>query len=304
MMKLTHRHIDVFYTLMTTSTITAAAKALYSSQPTISRELARIEDIAGFLLFERIKGRLKPTVNAYLLFEEIKSSYVGLDKVSDMLKSLKERSVGQLSLIAQPTFAHTLIPGACNRFKAITKETNISILLEDSPFLERKLSNQLFDLGITEKETAPVDTYIESIFEGNEVCVLPSGHPLLEKKEIEVSDFEGQDFINLSPNDPYRIKLDRIFDENNIKRNHVIETSSATSLCCLVRSGLGIGIINPLTAYDFKGADLKIRPISFSHLFKISLILPKYRSQNPLTKIFIDALKEDVKRVKSSSYFD
>jgi len=304
MMKLTHRHIEVFYTLMTTSTITAAAKALYSSQPTISRELARIEDIAGFLLFERIKGRLKPTANAYLLFEEIKSSYVGLEKISDMVKSLKEKSISQLSLIAQPTFSHTLIPGACKRFKAITKGANISILLEDSPFLERKLTNQLFDLGITEKEDAPVDTYIESIYEGNEVCVLPSGHPLLEKKEIEASDFEGHDFINLSPNDPYRVKLDRIFDEDNIKRNHALETSSATSLCCLVRSGLGVGIINPLTAYDFKGDDVKIRPISFSHLFNISIVLPKYRTLNPLTEIFIDALKEEVKRVNSPSYFD
>lgn len=303
-MKLTHRHIEVFYTLMTTSTITAAAKALFSSQPTISRELARIENIAGFLLFERIKGRLKPTANAYLLFEEIKSSYVGLEKISDLVKNLKENSVSQLSLIAQPAFAHTLIPGACKQFKGTSVGANISILLEDSPFLERKLSNQLFDLGITEKVNAPVDTYIETIYEGNEVCVLPNGHPLLKKKEIEVSDFEGYDFISLSPNDPYRVKLDKMFVENNIKRQHVLETSSATSLCCLVRSGLGVGIINPLTAYDFKGDDVKIRPISFSHLFNISVVVPKYRTLNPLTEIYIDDLKKEVKRMKSISYFD
>lgn len=303
-MKLTHRHVEVFYTLMTTDTITSAAKALYSSQPTISRELARIENIIGFLLFERIKGRLKPTTNAYILFEEIKSSYVGLEKISDVVKSLKEKSISQLSLIAQPTFSHTLIPGACKRFKKMAEGTNISILLEDSPFLERKLSNQLFDLGITEKHSAPLDTYVESIFEGNEVCVLPSGHPLLAKKEIEVGDFEGHDFISLSPNDPYRIKLDKIFDENNIQRQHVLETSSATSLCCLVRSGLGVGIINPLTAYDFKGEDVKIRPISFSHLFNISIIIPKYRTLNLLSEIFIDALKEEVKLIKNSSSFD
>lgn len=303
-MTLTHRHIEIFYTLMTTSTITAAAQVLYSSQPTISRELARIEDIAGFLLFERIKGRLKPTAAAYLLFEEIKSSYVGLEKISDMLKSLKDNSMSQLSIIAQPTFSHTLIPGACKRFKAQTQGSKIAILLEDAPFLERKLSNQLFDVGITEKEEAPVDTYIENIFEGNEVCVLPNGHPLLAKKEIKVSDFEGQDFISLSPNDPYRITLDRMFDEHNVKRHHVIETSSATSLCCLVRAGLGVGIINPLTAYDFKGVDVKIRPITFSHLFKISLIIPKYRTLNALTQVFIDVMKEQAERIKNTSYSD
>jgi len=303
MFKITHRHIDVFHALMTTNTVTAAAQMLSTSQPTISRELARMEDIAGFLLFERIKGRLKPTANAYRLFEEIKSAYVGLEKISDMVKGLKEETLSQLSIIAQPTFAHALIPGACKRFKEIAGDSNISILLEDSPFLERKLSNQLFDLGISEKQDAPVDTYSEEIFEGNEVCVMPNNHPLLSNKEITISDLSDHDFINLSPNDPYRIKLDRIFDSRHIKRNHVIETSSTTSLCCLVRSGLGIGIINPLTAYDFKGDDFKIRPIAFSHPFKFSVILPKYRTLNPLTEIFIDAMKEEITRVKKHLYF-
>lgn len=303
MLKITHRHIEIFYALMTTNTVTAAAQMLSTSQPTISRELARMESIAGFLLFERIKGRLKPTANAYLLFAEIKSSYIGLEKISDMVKGLKDKSVSQLSLIAQPTFAHALIPGTCKRFKGVVEESNVSIVLEDSPFLERKLSNQLFDLGISEKDDAPVDTYAEAIFEGNEVCVLPSDHPLLKKEEITISDFEEHNFISLAPSDPYRIKLDSIFDNHKIKRNHVIETSSATSLCCLVRAGLGVGIINPLIAFDFKCSDFKIRPVAFSHPFKISIILPKYRTLNPLTEIFVDAMKEEVIRVKKYLYF-
>ncbi|MFY7942146.1 MAG: LysR family transcriptional regulator, partial [Burkholderiaceae bacterium] len=48
---LSHRHIEVFRALMTTGSVTAAAQALFTSQPTVSRELARMEQLTGLPLF-------------------------------------------------------------------------------------------------------------------------------------------------------------------------------------------------------------------------------------------------------------
>ena len=61
-MKLSHRQIDFFRAVMGTGHVTRAAELLHTSQPTVSRELARLEQVLGFALFERIKGRLRPTV--------------------------------------------------------------------------------------------------------------------------------------------------------------------------------------------------------------------------------------------------
>ena len=52
-MRLSHRQIEVFRTVMNTSHVTRAAELLHTSQPTVSRELARLEQVLGFDLFDR-----------------------------------------------------------------------------------------------------------------------------------------------------------------------------------------------------------------------------------------------------------
>src|ERR1700761_3306752 len=81
LMALTHRHIEVFRALMTAGSVTKAAGMLFTSQPTVSRELARMEQSIGFALFERVQGRLRPTQSALTLFDEIERAYIGLDRV-------------------------------------------------------------------------------------------------------------------------------------------------------------------------------------------------------------------------------
>lgn len=57
-MRLTHRHIEVFRAVMLAGQVTRAAEVLHTSQPTVSRELARMEQVLGYALFERDKGRM------------------------------------------------------------------------------------------------------------------------------------------------------------------------------------------------------------------------------------------------------
>ena len=71
MPELTHRHVEVFRAVMTAGSVTGAAEALFTSQPTISRELSRMESLLRLALFDRVRGRLQPTAQAYALFEEV-----------------------------------------------------------------------------------------------------------------------------------------------------------------------------------------------------------------------------------------
>ncbi len=68
------RHIEIFHAVMTTGNLTEAARMLHTSQPTVSRELARFEKVLGLRLFERTRGRLQPTVQGLRLFEEVQRS--------------------------------------------------------------------------------------------------------------------------------------------------------------------------------------------------------------------------------------
>ena len=67
--------------VMTTGNLTEAAALLQTSQPTVSRELARFEKLIRLQLFDRVRGRLSPTVQGLRLFEEVQRSYYGLDRI-------------------------------------------------------------------------------------------------------------------------------------------------------------------------------------------------------------------------------
>lgn len=74
---------------MTTGNLTEAAHMLHTSQPTVSRELARFEKVLGLKLFERTRGRLHPTVQGLRLFEEVQRSWYGLDRIVSAAESLR-----------------------------------------------------------------------------------------------------------------------------------------------------------------------------------------------------------------------
>ena len=61
------RHIEVFNSIYKTGSVTAAAKLLNVSQPSVSKVLAHAEQQLGFRLFERIKMKLVPTPEANIL---------------------------------------------------------------------------------------------------------------------------------------------------------------------------------------------------------------------------------------------
>ncbi|MGO2233052.1 LysR family transcriptional regulator [Marinomonas sp. UCMA 3892] len=298
-MKLTFRQIEIFNALMTAESVTSAADMLHTSQPTISRELARLEQVLGFSLFERVRGRLKPSNAAYTLFEEVKRSYIGLERIWSTVEDLRTDQIGRLSVLTLPAFSQSLLPGACLKFLDIHQRVGVSIAVQESPFLEQSLSYQQYDLGLTENNDTPSGTTLKPLLSVDEVCILPNDHPLLAKDIIDIRDFEGQAFINLSPTDPYRIKLDQELYRLGINRKTVIETPTAASVCQLVSKGAGIAIINPLTALDFIDHGLQIRPLNVSYPFTINILLPLHRPFNPHLDDFITALEAEAKEIKT-----
>src|SRR5688572_7443667 len=115
-MKLTHRHVEVFRAVMNTGNVTQAALALHTSQPTVSRELARLEQVLRMNLFDRVRGRLHPTARALALLEEVQRSYVGLERIAAAAESLREFTQGRLAVACLPALAHGLLPLATQLF--------------------------------------------------------------------------------------------------------------------------------------------------------------------------------------------
>jgi DNA-binding transcriptional LysR family regulator len=288
---LSHRQIDIFRTVMGTGHVTRAADMLGTSQPTVSRDLARLEQVLGMTLFDRVRGRLQPTARALALLQEVERSYIGLDRIAATALTLRQFEHARLTLACLPALAHALLPEAARRFMQTHPQAGLSITPMESPLLEQSLTEQRFDLGLIERREAPAGTALAPLLQADEVCVLPAAHPLLARKVLRPRDFEATPFISLAPADPYRPLIDAMFEQHAVQRVLAIDATSAMAVCSLVRQGLGVAIVNPLTALELAGPELHIRPLSVSIAFHVGLATPELRTVNPLRDAFVAALR-------------
>ena len=273
-MKLSLRHIEIFRAIMAAGSVTNAARLLFTSQPTISRELARLEQAVGLRLFDREGGRLLATAQALLLIEEVERAYVGLERIDRFAQAIRNFEHGRLAITSLPLFSHALLPEVCQQFHQSHPGVSVSITAQESPLLEESLLAQQHDLGLTEVEQVPRGAQGELLFSAGLVCVLPDRHPLLNKPQLELSDFHEVNFINLASLATYRQRLDQHFRAAGVNRRTIIETTSAASVCAMVKQGLGVAIINPLSGLEAAHSGLSIRRLSVSVPYSVMLIRP------------------------------
>ncbi|ASM78359.1 LysR family transcriptional regulator [Vitreoscilla filiformis] len=298
---ITHRLIEVFRAVMLTGHVTRAAELLHTSQPTVSRELARLEQVLGFALFERVRGRLQPTVRALALREEVERSFVGLERIAATASGLREFAQGRLELACLPALTHALLPAALASFAAQWPQASVSLTPLESPMLEAALTEQRFDLGLTEQREAPRGTTLAPLFQADEVAVLPAGHPLAQRERLRLEDFAHHPFVSLAPGDPYRQQIDALFTQASVPRQLRLETASAVSVCALVREGLGLAIVNPLTALAMagEGSGLVMRPLAVSIAFQVAVVCPALRAEHPLRAPLLAALQDAARQAQA-----
>lgn len=292
-----HRHIEVFRAVMLAGSATGAAELLHTSQPTVSRELARLESLLGYHLFDRVQGRLRPHARALALWEEVQRSWQGLDRVVDRAVALG-RSAGaaqSLSVLCLPALSHALLPGAAARMLAVHPDARVSVTPQEPPLLEEWMTAQRFDMGLSEQvsSSTPPGTRSQLLLTLDEVAVLPVGHALASQPVLQLADFADVPFVSLSADDPYRRQIDALFAEAGVQRQMRMETHSAVAVCAMVQRGLGVAVVNPLTALAVAGEGVVVRRVGFSVPFSVSVVLPLYRAALEEVGWMVEALEAE-----------
>lgn len=120
------RQIEMLQAIVSTGSVTAAAKLLNVSQPAVSKMLAHTEQQLGFPLFVRDGGRLRPTDEAFALYAEVERLMPRLEAVNRLAENLR-RGRGRLRIVAVPSLAQTLLPQALARFCAERPQLEVEL---------------------------------------------------------------------------------------------------------------------------------------------------------------------------------
>ena len=254
------RQCEVFRAVMEAGTVTNAATRLRVSQPAVSKMLAQFERELGFRLFLRQNRRLVRTPEAHALYEEVRRAFVGLDYLTRFAGDLRELRQGHLVLAATHAMASFYLPGVVARFLRSHPGLSISIHTADSPGIAQEVATRRVDLGIAQFRVPTQGVRYERLCSVETVCVLPPGHALARRRVIRPTDLHGETFIALAAVNRSRTRLTSVFEVEGVVPRIRVDTPLASTACNLVMAGVGVCILDRLSAEASGHPDLVIRP--------------------------------------------
>lgn len=143
------RHLEMFYLVMLFGSLTEAASSLCISQPAASKLLKHAEQRLGFALFKRVKGKLQPTNEAYILYEEVKPIYGKINELKRLTYNLAKSPQGKITLGCLPSLGLSLIPKLTAQFLKKYPGVFVNIGTDHTQALEQKLLQREIDIAVT-----------------------------------------------------------------------------------------------------------------------------------------------------------
>lgn len=298
--------IETFRALMRSGSTRKAAALLSVTQPAVSQSLKRLEMQASLPLFARSGGRLLATPEAHALMLEIDRVFIGMDAIEHRLASLRDFGVNQLDISCYPAFGLGFIPRVLARLKQQTTDKfwpTVSLQILSSKDVKSRVVGGLSDFGLLADELAldGIEHSTFARFPG--VVVMPPDHALVRFKTIKPSQLAEVSFLALNSEDASRRRLEAAMTEHGVNLRIAAQTPYAASVCELALRGLGVGLVNPITALDYAERGLIVRKFSVDVSFACLLAMPAGRVLSTTAMQFLSLmrlqLRDDEQRLRS-----
>ena len=282
---MTLQQLKYFITVAEIKNITYAAQRLYTSQPTISRQIQMLEAELGYSLFNRRSKPLKLTEPGKILYEGMKEAISQINYTLETAKSASEGKSGTLSIAFQTGYysEYMLFP--------VMKE-----LQEAWPALKihyNKMTTTEQHIGL---ENESIDIAIGIEFPhwteaGFEVHKLKKEDTLIvtSKEHRLADDLCGETFFLTSPNG-YQVNqiFKDVFCLDGVKQE---EVPSSEIAYFKVMSDNGLTISNPHDPYLLNNPYYHTIPFQSEYSDSYVCVINS-KNTNPVIKLFLDLIDE------------
>ena len=246
--------------------LTEAAKALYTSQPGISKAIIELEEELGVEIFARHGKRLKritePGQHILKSIDIIQREVANLKRIGEQFS--KEDS-GTLSIAATHTEARYALPDKVTQLRMRYPKLHISMHQGTPQQVAESLLSETVVIGLATESLAEYpDLVTLPCYNWQHVLVLPEKHALAQQEQITLEDLAKLPLVTYHPAFTGRTKIDTAFSQRRLQPNVVLEAIDSDVIITYVKHGLGIGIVAEMAMQDAP-AGLVSRPLG--HLF-------------------------------------
>ena len=229
-----------------------AATHCYVSQPALSMQIKKIEDELGVMIFDRSK---KPVITTDIGEKIVSHARVILrevDRMSEIIKEQKDQIGGDLRIGIIPTLSPYLLPLFVTHF--IEKYPDVNLVFEEllTEEIIGKLNNDLLDVGILVTPINNKSIVEMPLFYEGFIVYGASDNPLMNKKQILVSDLNINEMWLLKKGHCFRLQTLNICSDQHPDDNRRIkfESGSLETLKKIVEGRFGYTLLPELAIMD------------------------------------------------------
>ncbi len=247
--------------------LTETAKALFTSQPGVSKAILELEGELGIDIFSRHGKRLRRVTEPGQ--EVLKSIDIILREVGNLKRigeEFSQQDAGTLSIATTHTQARYVLPEPLAQLRKKFPKVNISLHQGTPEQVSHMLLNEVAEIGLATESLTQIDELVSMPwYEWHHVVVMPQGHPLAKLEHLTLEALAQQPLITYHPSFAGRSRIDQAFNKRDLHPRVVLEAIDSDVIKTYVRSGLGVGIVAHMAMQEEPTGELLSRPAG--HLF-------------------------------------
>ncbi len=248
--------------------LTETAKALFTSQPGVSKAILELEEELGVDIFVRHGKRLKrvtePGQQVLKSVEIIMREVANLKRIGE---EFSKQDAGTLSIATTHTQARYFLPEPVALLRKRYPKVQVVLHQGMPEQVARMLMDDVAEIGLA---TEALDAHAELItlpcHEWHHAMVVPAGHPLAAVERPTLQQLAAHPLVLYQPTMTGRTRIDQAFERARLKPLVALEAIDSDVIKTYVRLGLGVGVVTELAMRgEAADGDLAWRPLG--HLF-------------------------------------
>lgn len=290
--KVTAELYHVFYQVAEYESISKAAKALFVSQPAISKSIRNLEADLGIFLFVRHAKGVSLTKEGQLLYDHVATAFRQIQEGEKLIHQLRDKSFGAIRIGISNTLCKYYFMPFLNRFHQVYPKLKIEIVNRTSLETMKLLEEGFLDCAIIS------DLKADQAFEYIELMMIQDifvSRQRPPKEVLPLKELEQYPMLLLERNNATRDHLERFLERHHIILNVDIEISSMEFLVEFAKIGLGVAsVIGNFVTEDIKNKKIYEWPVMpMIPQRSIGLLFDKKRGISIACNTFIEFMKTD-----------
>jgi DNA-binding transcriptional LysR family regulator len=255
--------LSYFVTATNIGSVSAAARRLNISQPSISAAISHLEEMFGAALITRHnRNGIRLTAEGKIVFDQALKL---LDQAQDLEQSLgvDPRSVaGSVSLGCFDPIASYYLPALMRKLSLEFPKLDVQYSLKNQPDLHQSLLRNDLNLAITYDTGMWEDVSSIALWHVSPFVLLPKGHRLASRQSLSLRDIVDEDYILIDWPESKQYQLSLFIPTGRVP-NVTKYAANLEMLRGMVAHGLGISIsvTRPVGDTSYDGSPLVCIPI-------------------------------------------